>query len=182
MPDRSLTPITRLEDIPADHRGTPIARLLEYHNLGRPHESYTQARILIGMCMDHRKSLRIPPNFAYILRDGGANLRASEFKVSYAIGVGGVRHIALIAHDTCGMVNLLRRRDTFVAGMIENAGWDREAAEEHFAQFAPFFEIGNEIDFVRAEAERLRQRYPRVTVVPMAFQVADKRLYLVPES
>lgn len=182
MPDRSLTPVTRLEEIPIAHRATPIGRLLEYHNLEREYEDYTQAQVLVGMCMDHRKSLRIPHNFAYIMRDGGANLRASEFKVSYAIGVGGVRHIALIAHDTCGMVNLMERRELFVSGMIENAGWDRQMAEEHFAQFAPFFEIGNEIDFVRAESQRLRHRYPGTTVVPMAFQVADKRLYLVPED
>jgi carbonic anhydrase len=29
-----------------------------------------------------------------------------------------------------------------------NAGWQPQAAEEHFHGFAPMFEIGNEIDFV----------------------------------
>ena len=40
------------------------------------------------MCMDNRKHLHIPDNFAFIIRSGGANLRYSEFKVSYAIAVG----------------------------------------------------------------------------------------------
>src|SRR6266567_3765282 len=91
-----LIRISSTEDIPDVYRGTPIGRFLEYHNLQRPMEVYTQAQLLIGMCMDYRKSLRIPENFAYILRAGGANLRFSEFKVSYAIAVGGVRSIGLV--------------------------------------------------------------------------------------
>jgi len=66
------------------------------------------------MCMDNRKHLHMPDNFAFIIRTGGANLRYSEFKVSYAIAVGGVRHIALIGHSKCGMVNLAARKEAFV--------------------------------------------------------------------
>src|SRR5690349_20749969 len=63
----------------------PIGKLLEYHNLDRPFDVYPSAQLLVGMCMDHRKHLHMPDNFAYIIRTGGANLRYSEFKVSYAI-------------------------------------------------------------------------------------------------
>jgi len=77
-------------EIPASYVGTPIGDLLRFHNLGQAGGPFDQARLLIGMCMDHRKHLRIPDNFAYIIRTGGANLRYSEFKVSYAIAVGGV--------------------------------------------------------------------------------------------
>ncbi len=51
--------------------------------------------------MDHRNRLRIPENFAYIMRSGGADFRGLEFQISFAIGVGGVRVIALIGHDHC---------------------------------------------------------------------------------
>ena len=71
--------------------------------------------------MDSHKRLRQPENFAYIIRTGGANLRDSEFEVSYAIAVGGVTAIALIGHTHCGMVNLISKRESFVQGLVENA-------------------------------------------------------------
>ncbi len=138
--------------------------------------------MLIGMCMDNRKHLHIPDNFAFIIRTGGANLRYSEFKVSYAIAVGNVQHIVLIGHNNCGMVNLISRKDEFINGLVDKAGLDREWAEEHFLHFAPMFEIGNEIDFVTSEAKRLRLRYPKVTVAPMIYKVEDNLLYLVNEK
>jgi len=174
-----LSPVSTPDDIFPQYRGTPISDLLEYHNLGRAYDSYTNAQLLVGMCMDHRKHLHIPDNFAYIIRAGGANLRYSEFKVSYAIAVGGVTTIALIGHNNCGMVNLAARRAQFIDGLVENAGWDRERAEEHFMHFAPTFEIGNEIDFVTSEAKRLHMRYPKIMVAPMIYLVEDNRLYLL---
>lgn len=177
-----LSSITRTEDIPPQYRSTPIGLLLEYHNLERRFQTYSQAQLLVGMCMDNRKHLHIPDNFAFIIRAGGANLRYSEFKVSYAIAVGGVRHIALIGHNHCGMVNLIARKEAFVKGLIANAGWDKERAEEHFMSFAPMFEIGNEVDFVLSETKRLRLRYPKITIAPMIYKVEDNRLYLVSEK
>ena len=177
-----LVPVTVREDIFPELRASPIGLLLEYHNLNREYETYAQAQLLVGMCMDNRKHLHIPDNFSYIIRAGGANLRYSEFKVSYAIAVGGVRSIALIGHNQCGMVNLLARKDAFIQGLVETAGWDRDFAEQHFTQFAPMFEIGNEIDFVLSEAQRLRLRYPKIQVAPLMYKVEDNLLYQVKES
>jgi carbonic anhydrase len=132
--------------------------------------------------MDNRKHLTIPDNFAYIIRAGGANLRFSEFKVSYAIAIGGVQAIALIGHNNCGMVNLASRKTLFIDNLVENAGWTHEQAEDHFMSFAPLFEIGNEIDFVLSEADRLRHRYPKALVAPMLYLVEDNRLYLLHEG
>ena len=174
-----LMPVTAKKDIPRAYRGTPIGSLLEYHNLGRAFGEYAQARLLIGMCMDNRKHLHIPDNFAFIIRSGGANLRASEFKVSYAIAVGKVRHIALIAHNHCGMVNLIARKKEFINGLVEWAGWSKEAAQEHFMNLALMHEIGNEIDFIVSEAHRLRKRYPRIKVAPLYYRVEDNRLYCI---
>jgi carbonic anhydrase len=177
-----LAVVSNTENIFPEYRGTPIGLLLEYHNLNRPLDEYTKAHLLIGMCMDNRKHLRIPDNFAFIIRTGGANLRYSEFKVSYAIAVGGVKSIALIGHSQCGMVNLLERKEVFVQGLVENAGWQRERAEEHFVQFAPMFEIGNEVDFVVSEAKRLRLRYPRIKIAPLLYQVENNLLSLINEA
>jgi carbonic anhydrase len=177
-----LISVLSKEDIFPEHRDTPVGNLLEYHNLNQEYETYTQAQLLIGMCMDNRKHLRIPDNFAYIIRAGGANLRYSEFKVSYAIAVGGVQHLALIGHTHCGMVNLMARRAAFIDGLVTNAGWERDFAEEHFNNYAPMFEIGNEIDFVLSEAQRLRLRYPKIQVAPLMYKVEDNLLYQVREN
>ncbi len=75
----------------------------------------------------------------------------------------------------------MSRRDAFIQGLIENAGWEKELAEQHFMNFAPMFEIGNEIDFVLSEARRLRTRYPRILVAPLLYKVEDNLLYQVKE-
>jgi len=177
-----LLPVRSVDEIPPPWRGTAIGDLLGYHNLGWPHRPHTRAELLIGMCMDNRKHLNIPDNFAYIIRAGGANLRYSEFKVSYAIAVGGISYIALIGHNQCGMVNLAARKELFIEGLVKRGGWVREKAEEHFMTFAPMFEIGNEIDFVLSEVKRLRLKYPKIIVAPMLYKVEDNRLYLLRES
>ncbi|KJR44934.1 hypothetical protein UF75_4670 [Desulfosporosinus sp. I2] len=80
-----LIKITNDKQIPSIYTNTPISELISYQNLNAEFKAYNSAELLIGMCMDNRKLLRIPENFAYIIRTGGANLRYSEFKVSYAI-------------------------------------------------------------------------------------------------
>ena len=176
-----LVAVSETDHIFPQYRGTPVGKLLEYHNLNREYDNYTSAELLVGMCMDSRKHLHIPDNFAFIIRSGGGNLRHSEFKVSYAIAVGGVKAIALIGHTNCGMVNLHARKDQFIKGLVESAGWEKQFAQEHFTQFSPLFEIGNEVDFVLSEAKRVRARYPKIIVAPMIYKVEDNLLYLVKE-
>src|SRR3989339_1085304 len=170
-----LNPVRPAADIPRPLRRTPLARLLEFHNCGRPLLTYGKAELLICMCMDNRKQLRLPDNFAYILRTGGGNIRFSEFKISYIVAIGGVRHIELIGHDNCGMVNLASKRRAFVSGLVKNAGWTRKRALEHFLAYAPLFEIDDEIDFVLAEARRLNHKSPGVKVLPMFYRMSDKK-------
>lgn len=177
-----MVPINSEKEIFPHYHNTPVGRLLKYHNLGYPFDEYEKAQLLIGMCMDNRHQLKIPNNFAYILRTGGGNLRPAEFKISYAVSVGQVSHIALIGHSNCGMVNLYARREQFINGLVTNAGWDRDYAEEHFNNFAPIFEIGNEIDFLLCETRRIRQRYPKITVAPLYYRIEDNRLYQLDET
>lgn len=177
-----LIPITSINNISPEYKDTPIGLLLEYHNLKRKFENYSDAQLLVGMCMDNRKHLHMPDNFAFIIRTGGANLRYSEFKVSFAISVGGVKHIVLIAHSNCGMVNLASNKDLFIEKLSENGGWTTEQAEEHFNNYAPMFEINNEIDFILSETNRLRQRYPKIQIAPMYYKVEDNLLYMIKEE
>lgn len=176
-----LIEVKTANDIPSKYRGTPIGLLVEYQNHIRQHDAYASAQILVGMCMDNRKALDVPENFAYILRTGGANMRASEFKISYAISVGGVRYIAIAGHDHCGMVNLMARKEAFIQGLVEGAGWNRQKAEDHFLNLVPMFEIGNEIDFVLSEVGRLRSEYPKITIAPLLYRIERNLLCFIKE-
>ena len=170
------------DDILLDFRGTPIADLLAYHNMHELHRKYSRPELLVGMCMDNRKHLRIPVNFAYIIRTAGANLRGLEFQISYAVAVGGVRAIALIGHDQCAMTDLAGRREPFVAGLTEGAGWSRRVAEAHFDEHAPRSEIGDPAQFVRSQALHLRRQYPRLVVAPLMYRLKDQMLLQIREG
>jgi len=172
-----VIPVEDRSDILVDYRDTPVGLLLEYHNLARPLGAPEAQPLLIGMCMDGRKSLRIPSNFAFVLRTAGANMRDNDFRISYAIAVGGVRSIVLVAHTDCGMKRVATLRDQFVGGLVEHAGWDETRAERLFAEGVPKFSIADEIDFVMGEAARLRELYPKITVVPLLYRIEDDRLY-----
>ena len=174
-----LKSILSEKDISEYLLNTPIADLLKYHNLSANFKEYERAELAIVMCMDNRKQLHIPNRFAYILRTAGARITGSEFKLSFAIGFGDIKHVALIAHTNCGMVNLTSKKDKVVQGLMENAGWTKEQAENHFSSFAPFFEIENEVDFVVSESRRLSEKYPKILFVPMIYKVEDNKLYLV---
>ena len=177
-----LKPIDSEKDILPEYRDSPIGQLLRYHNLQQEFLNYSRAELLIGMCMDNRKRLNMPENFAYVIRAGGANLRGSEFKVSFAVAIGGVRAMTLIAHSNCGMVNLASKREQFIQNLVEIGGWSEDQATEHFHTHAPLFEIGNEIDFVLSEALRLRYRYPKLLVAPLYYRVEDNRLYHIADE
>src|ERR1700738_153930 len=147
-----IIPVNSRDDTLPVYQRTPIGLLLEYHNLGRAIGSTSAPQLLIGMCMDSRKSLRIPNDFAFVLRTAGANMRDNEFRISYAIAVGAVRTIVLIAHTDCGMARLGERREQFIQGLMDAAGWDEARAVRHFEDSAPKFGIRDEVDFVLREA------------------------------
>lgn len=180
--EKSLIRLDTAAGILPQYRGTPVADLLDYHNLGVPHRCHTDAELLIGMCMDHRLRLRIPSNFAYILRCAGANLAMLEFDVSFAIAVGGVRSVCLIGHDGCRMVDVASKREAFVSGLVDNVGWGRHRAEEHFEEHSSRYGIGDVASFVWLEAQRLRKAYAGISVAPLVFSLDDRRLYQITDS
>lgn len=176
-----LIKVTQPKDIPTKYRKTPIEKLLKYHNLKSPKSKTEKPEMLIGMCMDNRKQLRIPDNFAYIIRSAGANLQFSHFPISYAISIGGVKHIAIIGHNDCAMVNLESKKDRFVDGLVKSAQWSASKATQEFAKNEPIFEIHDEVEFIMDQTRLLRKMYPPIVVVPMLYKVEDNLLYLIKE-
>jgi carbonic anhydrase len=179
---KSLVDVKTPEDIFDKYRDTPISRLFEYHNLGKPAEICSKAQMLIITCMDYRIRFRIPDRFAYVLRTGGGNSQPNEFHISYAVAVGGIEYIALIGHNHCGMVNLAARQELFIHGLTKKAGWSHSAAAELFERDAPRCEIEDEIKYLFNDLSRLRAKFPKITIEPLMYLVEDNQLYQIKED
>jgi len=175
----ALISIANTAEIPVEYRDTPVVQLLEYHNLDKPFELHDKAEMVIGMCMDNRISLRIPQNFAFVIRTGGGNLKSSDFYVSFAIAVGEAKCVTVIGHSNCGMAEIAQCREKFVTNMVERGGWEKAHAEDYFDEYSKKFEIGDEIQFVLEETRRLREIYPKIKIVPMMYLVEDHKLYII---
>ena len=73
-------------------------------------------------------------------------------------------------------------REYQMAQAVEDERREKEKAEAHFLEFAPKFEIKNEIEFVLSEIQRLRQQYPLIQIAPLMYRVEDNLLYLIKET
>ena len=175
----NLKTVLKEKDISEEFKNTPVEDFFKFHNLKKEFKTYDSAQLLIGVCMDNRINLRIPKNFAYIIRTGGANLRYNELQVSFALAMARIRHIILIGHNHCGMSGLYSKKDSFVNGLAELPNWEKQKAENHFMNYAPMFEIDDAKEFVVAEAERFMNKYEGVTVTPAFYTVEDDRIYLI---
>jgi len=174
-----LIQISDKKQIPEEYRGTPIASLLEYHNLGEPYTDYSTAQMLIGACMDFRVRFQIPLNYAFMIRTGGANMKNMEFKISYAISVGGIKYIAIIGHSDCAMTKITINKNVFIRGLVKQSKWSEKKAIKHFSDKSHVFEIKDEIDFTLKEVNRLKKLYGGITIVPMIYEIEDSKLYLI---
>ncbi len=177
----SLIPIKDEKDIPELYRNTPIGSLFQRHNLGTPMGSYEKAELLILMCMDSRQELRLPRDFAFVVRNGGARLGGNSFSVSFAIACGGIQYIAVIGHSDCKMVDLESRKEEFIRGLTKHGGWKKSDAEEYFLNLHPFFGKNDAVKSVISEADTIRLKYPATVVAPLFYSLEDDHLYLVRE-
>lgn len=171
--------IINAEDIPQEYLGTPIEELINYQNLNADFQKHETPSLVVVMCMDNRKQLKIPNKFSFIIRTPGARVTGFDFALSFPIAMANIHYVALIAHTECGMVHLTSKKEQIIDGLINNAGWDAEHALSHFNSNAPIYEIENETRFVYEESLRLKTKYPKVNFVPMLYKVKDHRLYII---
>jgi carbonic anhydrase len=176
-----LRAINSIKDIPAKYLGTSIEKLFEYQNFSEDFRKYENPELIVVMCMDNRKQLRIPNKFSYIIRTPGARILGFEFALSFPIAMADIKHVAVIAHTNCGMVNLVDKKNQVVNGLVKTAGWTHAEADNHFHSCAPLYSIENETTFVYEESLRLKVKYPNINFVPMLYKVEDHRLYLIEE-
>lgn len=174
-----LIPVNSTHAIPAILANTPIAVLLQAQNMGNLDVDETSAaQIVIGMCVDYRKTLSTPKDWAFTIRREGANMAGCEFAIALAAS-RGVEYMALIAHNDCAMSNTKETRTAFITTLCEKQKWTETEAAEFFDNHVRSAEIGNEMDFVLAEAERLSALFPGLMIVPMLYRMDDDRLYLI---
>lgn len=169
-------PVRSPADILPEWRDTPIAALLAAVNLGTAPAVAAQPVILVARCWEDQANLALPAGFALELRAPGGVLKRSAFDVSWAIAAAGVRAIAIVGHDDCGLVGLRGRREEFVARLVDVAGWERPAAEQHFDHWGDLVEVADPAEAALDEAHRLRLRYPAIPVAPLLRRAADGAL------
>lgn len=74
---------------------------------------------------------------------------------------------------------MAEREEAFVNGLVNNGGWRRRDARNHFLTHAPHLDTGDAVGFVRSEAVRLSRRYPRVVFAPLYYAVGERLLYQI---
>ena len=174
-----LLPVKSEDDIPEALKDTPIATLLKCQNLGQVESSLSDSpELIIGMCIDYRKSLTLPQNCAYVIRRTGANMAGSEFSLALALSAG-IKYMALIAHNHCIMSDPHTKREDFVGALTTHHGWTEQEAKRFFDKHASSREISDAIDFSVKEARRLTRLFNGARIVPMMFMLEDNMLYLV---
>jgi carbonic anhydrase len=171
-----LKQINTPDDIPEKWRGTPIADLIAAHNFDKPIESTGVPKLMLITCIEYRFQPEIPNEWAYVNRCAGGRLSGSEFSVSYIIAKG-VRHMALIGHNDCGMTKVYEFREKLIDALVGQK-WDRERAEDFVEQSSAKFAMKDEIDGQKREFMRLHQLFPGLEIAPLFVSIASMRLHI----
>lgn len=172
--------VKSIKDIPKKLLNTPIGSLLKYNNLKADLKIHGKPELIIVKCIDSREKLNIPPGFAYIIREPAARI-VNDFSLSFTIGYAGVKHVAIIGHTDCKMVDLFKKKKDTVKGLVSHAGWDRNTAQHYFDNLSLFYSISDENEFVLQEANQLKVEYPLVNFVPLQYDVKTSKLSLIQE-
>lgn len=176
---KRLDPLESREDLPALWLDTPIEELIGAHNFGKEIEGASQPRLLIVSCIEFRFTPQIPNNFAYVIRSAGgrmSNLAGSEFALSY-IFAKGVRHIAIVGHNDCGMTKVDEFKPSLIEALIDQ-GWKKEKAAAFIEENAGGFAMDDEIESLRREFLRLRSLFNNVVIAPLFVSLSSNRLHI----
>ncbi|GIW24074.1 carbonic anhydrase [Meiothermus sp.] len=145
----------------------PVYTLLRSHNEGLSFPPFSHPELAVVTCMDFRIHLRMPENFAFVLRTGGANPEPVEPYLAFSVARMGIQAIALIGHTDCAM----QYPDPYVLNHLPT---DEEHIRHYRAQIAALA-IGEVELFTRRQARKLSVRLG-LPVVPLLYRVEDHRL------
>jgi len=164
------------EQIPPHWKETPIEKLILAANFDTPIEASGKPELLIVTCIEFRYSLPVPKMYAYKIRRASGRLIGSEFSLAYVLS-RGVRHLALVGHNDCGMAKVSEHRPAMIEALAEQ-GWNRERAEEFVGYHAMRYAIDDEMSSLEREYHRLKRLFKRVHIAPLMLCLEDSKLYL----
>ena len=172
-----LMSIETASDIPEEWRHTPIEALIRSENFGQPIPELVQSpQLLITACIEFRYALPIPRMYAYVIRRASGRLNGSEFSMAYVLAQG-VRHLALIGHNDCGMTKVKEAKPRLIDALVEQ-GWNRERAEDFINGQAARHQMKDELDGLRREYSRLKRLFKNLVIAPMFVDLADTHLFI----
>ncbi len=141
-----------------------IQVLLQSHNHQVAFAPFTRPALAVVTCMDFRIRLRMPENFAFVLRTGGANPEPVEAYLAFSVARMGIGAIALISHTDCAM----QYPDPYV---LNNLPTDEALIRHYRAQIADLA-IGEVVPFTQQKARMLAGRLG-IPVVPLLYHVEN---------
>lgn len=171
-----ISKMTDPEGIPPEWKGTPIEDLIAAHNFDKPIEPSESPRLLIVSCIEYRFSPQVPHSFAYVARKAGSRLIGEEFSLAYT-AAKGVKHIALIGHNDCGMTKVNQAKPLLIDALVDQ-GWDKTAATLYVNANAPSHMIGDELESLEIEFKRLSELFRKVTIAPLFVSIASSHLHI----
>ncbi|MCX7782833.1 MAG: carbonic anhydrase [Meiothermus sp.] len=151
----------------------PVHTLLRSHNEGLSFPPFIHPVLAVVTCMDFRIHLRMPENFAFVLRTGGANPEPVEPYLAFSVARMGIQAIALIGHTDCAM----QYPDPYV---LNHLPADDELIRHYRAQIAALA-IGEVELFTGRQARKLGERLG-LPVLPLLYRVEDHRLICLDEA
>lgn len=171
-----LKRMEREADVPQRWHNTPVNALIAAQNFNHPVTPVGTPQILIATCIDFRLMPKVPPAYAYVIRVATGRLIGLEFALTYGIAEG-VKHVALIGHDDCGMTKISQHGPLMIDVLVDQ-GWDRERAEEYVASQAGRHEIEDEVEALKKEFFRLKRLFKKVEFAPLFASVDTGELYV----
>lgn len=171
-----LTAIETREDIPKEWQNTPIQCLIMSQNFGWPIQSSGKVELLISTCIEFRYALPIPRMYAYVIRRASGRVIGSEFSVGYTLSQG-VRYLALIGHNDCGMSKVYEKAPGVVQAFVDQ-GWSKDVAEKYVQKQAARHAIKDEVGSLKDEYIRLKQIFRKLVIAPLFVCLHDSKLYV----
>ena len=171
-----LFPMEQTTDIPERWRDTPIEKLILAHNFAEEIITSGEPQLFIVTCIEFRYQPKVPASFAYMMRRASGRMIGSEFSLAYTLAKG-VKHLALIGHNDCGMTKVAEHKDSMIDALVEQ-GWHRDRAEEYVSMHAARYAITDEIDSLKSEYLRLRRLFRKLEIAPLFLSLANSKLYL----
>ncbi len=171
-----LIHIESIPDVPAQWKGTPIESFIMAQNFGWPIQGSGKVELLISTCIEFRYALPIPRMYAYVIRRASGRVLGSEFSVGYTMAQG-VKYLALIGHNDCGMAKALTNAPRVVAALVEQ-GWDTDLAQQYVENQLKRHAINDELDALRDEFIRLKRVFRKLLIAPLFVCLHDSKLYV----